>query len=278
VEGTQGKQGRKDGEFLNTLARGLSVLRVFSKEHPEMTLSEVASTTHLSPAVARRCLNTLQQLGYVRKRDNRFLLSPEVMVFASAFLESMNLEEVIRPHLQVVRDATGDSSSMAVLSGSHILYLLHVSTNRMVRLAAGVGTRFPAHATSLGRILLAHLPETDLKVFLRDTHFQKFTEKTETSARGLAVAIRLAREQGYATVQDELDYGIVSVAVPVRGDDDQVVASINCSTATSRVDVEEMVETRLPHLRRAAKEIEIELQRYPALVHSIRSAGEQQAP
>jgi IclR family pca regulon transcriptional regulator len=267
--------GKKDGEFLNTLARGLSVLRVFSKEQPEMTLSEVAFATQLSPAVARRCLNTLQQLGYVNKRDNRFLLSPEVMVFASAFLESMNLEEVVRPHLQVVRDATGDSSSMAVLSGSHILYLLHVSTNRMVRLAAGVGTRFPAHATSLGRVLLAHLPERELKAYLKNTDFQRFTEKTETDPAKLQSAIRRARDQGYATVQDELDYGIVSVAVPVRGDDQQVVASINCSTATSRVDLQEMVEDRLPHLRRAAGEIEIELQRYPALVHSIRSAGGQ---
>ena len=272
-----GTQGKKDGEFLNTLARGLSVLRVFSKEHPEMTLSEVASATSLSPAVARRCLNTLRQLGYVSKRDNRFLLSPEVMVFASAFLDSMNLEEVIRPHLQLVRDATGDSSSMAVLSGNDILYLLHVSTSRMVRLAAGVGTRFPAHATSLGRVLLAHIPETALASYLSEAHLQKFTEKTETSPARLESAIRQVRKQGYATIQDELDYGIVSVAVPVLGDDRQVVASINCSTATSRVSLEEMVETRLPHLQRAAGEIEIELQRYPALVHSIRSAGGQQA-
>lgn len=240
-----------------------------------MTLSQVASATQLSPAVARRCLNTLHQLGYVNKRENRFMLSPEVMVFASAFLESMNLEEVIRPHLQVVRDATGDSSSMAVLSGSYILYLLHVSTNRMVRLAAGVGTRFPAHATSLGRILLAHLPEPELKTYLDTTEFQRFTDKTETVPAKLDSAIRTASKKGYATAQDELDYGIVSVAVPIWDDDQKVVASINCSTATSRVGLEEMVETRLPHLRRAAREIEIELQRYPALVHSIRSAGEQ---
>ena len=271
----EGRPEKKDREFLNTLARGLSVLRVFSKEIPEMTLSQVASATQLSPAVARRCLNTLHQLGYVNKRENRFMLSPEVMVFASAFLESMNLEEVIRPHLQVVRDATGDSSSMAVLSGSYILYLLHVSTNRMVRLAAGVGTRFPAHATSLGRILLAHLPEPELKSYLDTTEFQRFTDKTETVPAKLGSAIRTASKKGYATVQDELDYGIVSLAVPIWDDDQKVVASINCSTATSRVGLEEMVETRLPHLRRAAREIEIELQRYPALVHSIRSAGEQ---
>lgn len=265
---------KKDGEFLSTLARGLTVLRAFSKERPEMTLTEVASVTNLSPAVARRCLNTLLELGYVGKRGNKFLLSPTVMVFASAFLESMNLEEVIRPHLQVVRDATGDSSSMAVLSEGHILYLLHVSTNRMVRLAAGVGTRFPAHATSLGRILLAHLSPAELDDYLDNTRFEKFTEKTITSPARLRAAIAQAGKQGYATIQDELDYGIVSVAVPIHGDDNSVVASINCSTATSRVELEEMVETRLPHLRQAAKEIEIELRRYPALVHSIRSASE----
>lgn len=266
---------KKDGEFLSTLARGLAVLRSFSRERPEMTLSEVAAATSLSPAVARRCLNTLLELGYVGKRGNKFLLSPEVMVFASAFLESMNVEEVIRPHLQVVRDATGDSSSLAVLSGEYILYLLHVSTNRMVRLAAGVGTRFPAHATSLGRILLAHLPDAALDHYLREASFQKFTDKTLTAPQKIKAAVLAAREQGFATIQDELDYGIVSVAVPIRGDGDEVVASINCSTATSRVDLEDMVETRLPHLRQAAREIEIELQRYPALIHSIRSASEQ---
>lgn len=264
---------KKDGEFLSTLERGLAVMRAFSRERPEMTLSEMAATTGLSPAVARRCLHTLMALGYVGKEGNKFLLLPKVMVFASAFLESMNLERVIRPHLQEVRDNTGDSSSLATLSGEDVLYLLHVSTNRMVRLAAGLGTRFPAYATSLGRIQLAFMEEDRLKRYLIDTKFQKFTEKTVTSAKELAAILEKARKQEFATIQDELDYGIVSVAVPIRDSGGDVIAAINCSTATSRVEMDEMVATRLPLLKRAAKEIEIELQRYPALVHSIRSSG-----
>mgnify|MGYP001825583543 CR=1 FL=1 len=264
---------KKDSEFLNTLARGLSVLRAFSKERPTMTLTEVAAYTSLSPAVARRCLNTLVQLGYVGKKGKTFLLTPEVMSFASAFLESMNIEEVVRPHLQDVRDRTGDSSSLAVFSNPDILYLIHVSTNRMVRLAAGVGTRFPAYATSLGRILLAHLPDDKLDDYFAGTEFVKFTDRTITDRERLKKIVLQARQNDYASIQDELDYGIVSVAVPIRAGTPEVIAAINCSTATSRVEPGEMLETRLAFLREAAKEIEIELRRYPALVHSIRAQG-----
>ncbi len=263
----------KDGEFLSTLARGLSVLRAFTKERPEMTLSEVAAATSLNPAVARRCLNTLLQLGYVGRKGKLFLLTPEVMSFASAFLESMNLEEVVRPHLQEVRDSTGDSSSLAVLSGYDILYLVHVSTNRMIRLAAGFGTRFPAYPTSLGRVLLAWQPPERLDAWLAGVEMKKLTDKTVTSKAGLKRILQECRRLGYTSVQDELDYGIVSVAVPVFGDDGEIIAAINCSTATTRVNEDEMVATRLPTLQEAARRIELELRRYPILSHSIRSAA-----
>ena len=264
---------RSDGEYLTTLARGLLVLRSFTKERPEMTLSEVAAVTGLSPAVARRCLNTLVHLGYVGQQGKRFLLTPEVIGFASAFIESMNLEQVVRPHLQVVRDRTGDSSSLAVLSQQNVLYLVHVSTNRMVRLAAGVGTRFPAYATSLGRVLMAMQRDDRIEHLLREITPEKLTDKTVTSIPALRKILRQVRRQEYASIQDELDYGIVSVAVPVHGDDGMVVAAINCSTATTRVNEAEMVSTRLPHLLKAAAAIELELRRYPVLLHSITGAS-----
>ena len=263
---------RKDSEYLNTLARGLSVLRSFTKEQPEMTLSEVAAVTELSPAVARRCLNTLVDLGYVGKKGKLFLLTPEVMGFASAFIESMNLEEVVRPYLQKVRDKTGDSSSLAVLSDAEILYLVHVSTNRMIRLVAGVGTRFPAYPTSLGRVLLAHQPQSRIDAYLGKVDMQKLTTKTVTSKSELRKILTQIRKDGYASIQDELDYGIVSVAVPVFGPEGEVLAAVNCSTATTRVTKSAMVETRLPELMQVAKKIEVELRRYPILVHSIKSA------
>ena len=179
------KEPHADSEYLSTLERGLSVLRAFGRENPQMTLSEVAEVTALSPAAARRCLNTLVKLGYVAKHRRHFLLRPEVMSFASAYLDSMSLGEIVRPHLQAVRDETGDSSSLAVLSGYDILYLVHVSTNRMVRLASGIGTRFPAYATSLGRAMLA-FEGTDVQNHYLDTcQFESFTEHTITSRADL---------------------------------------------------------------------------------------------
>ncbi len=267
------QKARKDGEYLSTLARGLSVLRSFTKEQPEMTLSEVAVATELSPAVARRCLNTLVDLGYVGKKGKLFLLTPEVMGFASAFIESMNLEEVVRPYLQKVRDKTGDSASLAVLSDFDILYLVHVSTNRMIRLVAGVGTRFPAYPTSLGRVLLAHQEQSRIDDYLGRVEMQKLTTKTVTSKSELRKILTQVRKVRFASIQDELDYGIVSVAVPVFGPEGEILAAINCSTATTRVTRENMVATRLPELQQAAQKIEVELRRYPILVHSIKSAA-----
>ena len=263
---------KKDGEYLSTLARGLSVLRSFTGDNPEMTLSEVAAATGLNPAVARRCLNTLVELGYVGKRGKLFLLTPEVTGFASAFLDSVNLEEIARPHLQDVRDSTGDSTSLVVLSQLDILYLVHVSTNRMVRLGAGFGTRFPVYPTSLGRVLVAYQGDAYIEDYLSRIKPEKLTDKTVTSRAQLRKILTRCRRQGFASVQDELDYGIVSVAVPVFDNDGEILAAINCSTATTRVNQEEMITTRLPHLQAAAKKIEQELRRYPVLVHSIKSA------
>lgn len=265
-------QNRREGdsEYLSTLERGLSVLRSFSQSRPEMQLSEVAAATGLNPAVARRCLNTLVKLGYVAQHGRRFLLRPEVLVFGSAYLASMNLEEVAAPPLQTVRDATGDSSSMAVLSGDDILYLVHVSTNRPIRLRAGVGTRFPIYATSLGRVLLAHQPDDAIEAYLARADLPALTEHTVTDRDALRAMMKQARRDGHASAQDELDYGIVSVSVPVFDADGNVAAAINCSTSTTRVSREDLVESRLPHLRSAAREIGDALRRWPFLSHSLK--------
>ncbi|MGH8258145.1 MAG: IclR family transcriptional regulator domain-containing protein [Steroidobacteraceae bacterium] len=261
------------GEFITSLARGLAVLRAFTKERPELTLSQVASVTQLSPATARRCLHTLVRLGYATRRNKLFLLRPSVVAFASAYLESANLEQIVRPHLQDVRDKTGDSSSLAVLADAEILYLVHVSTNRMIRVPAAVGTRFPAYPTSLGRALLAHQPAPALEAYLRRTPFVALTEKTETSRAALRRILARVRNDGYASVQDELDYGIVSIAVPVVDASGEALAAINCSTSTARADRKSLVASRLPLLRAAARSIAAEMKRYPMLAHSLGHAG-----
>lgn len=260
----------KDPEYLSTLERGLSVLRAFDQDHPQMPLSEVAAVTGLSPAVARRCLNTLVRLGYVAQHGRQFLLRPEVLVFGSAYLSSMNIEQVAIPHLQAVRDQTGDSSSLAVRSGTDILYVAHVSTRRTIRLGANVGTRFPLHATSLGKVLLAFEPDDAIESFLARAKLTAFTPNTVTDKAALRTRLETIRSDGFDTAKDELDYGIVSVAVPIFGPDRRIAAAINCSTSTTRISQDELVASRLPLLREAAREIEGALRRSPALVYSLR--------
>jgi len=262
--------GGKDPEFLSTLERGLRVLKAFDEDHPEMTLSEVAAKTALPPAVARRCLITLVELGYVGQHERKFLLRPAVLTIGSAFLASMQIEQVVLPPLQGLRDQTGDSASLAVLSGAEILYVAHVSTDRRFRVAAGVGTRFPFHATSLGKALAAHLPESERADLLAGAPFQRFTERTVTDLSAMTERLDLIATRGYDSALDELDYGIVSVAVPIFGRDKRVIASINCSTSTTRISQDELVRTRLPLLRAAAGEIEASLKRWPALEASLR--------
>ncbi len=259
----------KDPEYLSTLERGLAVLRAFDQSRPEMQLSEVAAVTGLSPAVARRCLNTLVELGYVGRHGRRFLLRPEVLVFGSAYLSSMNVELVVLPPLQALRDQTGDSASMAVRSGSDILYVAHVSTTRAIRVSANVGTRFPAHATAMGKVLMAFQPDAEIADWLRGAPFPRLTDRTPTEAATLRDRLKAVRTQGYDSALDELDYGIVSVAVPVFDGSRRILAAINCSTSTTRISQEELVRTRLPLLRDAASAIERLLQSWPALVHSL---------
>ena len=262
--------GGKDPEFLSTLERGLRVLKAFDEDHPEMTLSEVATKTALPPAVARRCLITLVELGYVGQHERKFLLRPAVLTIGSAFLASMQIEQVVLTPLQGLRDQTGDSASLAVLSGTEILYVAHVSTDRRFRVAAGVGTRFPFHATSLGKALAAHLPSDERAALLAGAPFQRFTERTVTELAAMEERLNLIASRGYDSALDELDYGIVSVAVPIFGRGGRVIASINCSTSTTRISQDELVRTRLPLLRGAAGEIEASLRRWPALEASLR--------
>jgi IclR family transcriptional regulator, pca regulon regulatory protein len=258
----------KDPEYLSTLERGLSVLRAFDEDHPEMTLTEVGVQTGLSPAVARRCLNTLVQLDYVAQHGRKFLLRPAVLTFGSAFLSSMQIEQVVSPPLQHMRDQTGDSASLSVLSGRDILYVAHVSTDRRFRLATNVGTRYPFHATSMGKVLAAFADQSVTDGLLTE-EFARFTERTIIERNALAERLALVRERGYDSALDELDYGIVSVAVPIFDRDRRAIAAINCSTSTTRISQDELVRTRLPLLRAAADEIEAALKRWPALLHAL---------
>ena len=256
-------------EFVASLERGLRVLQTFSREHPQLTLSEVAALTHLSPATARRSLQTLEALGYVGHSGRKFLLRAKVLALGSGYLSAINSEVVLQPFLREVVSQVGGSSSVTVLDHVDIVYIAHASQNRAIRLTAGAGSRYPAYPTSMGRVLLAFQPEPIVEAYFREAPLRKLTEHTETSQPALRRILKETRSKGYASVQDELDYGIVSVAVPIFGPSGQIVAAANCSDVTSRLDKNGMIQKRLPALRQAVRKIESTLAQYPELANSV---------
>ncbi|WP_050759489.1 IclR family transcriptional regulator domain-containing protein, partial [Luminiphilus syltensis] len=226
----------KSSEYLSTLEKGLRVLTCFSREQPQMSLTEVARATDLSPAVARRCLITLNELGYVGKDGNQYLLKPRVLEISTAFTESFNIDNIVRPALQTLREETGDSASLATLQGSDVLYICHASAYRVIRLQATTGTRFPALVTSLGRAILSAKTPGEIDAHIYKHPVTKRTDKTITDSTALKAEITKAQVNGYAVVSDELDYGITSIACPVVLSGGRVVGAVNCSAATGRVD------------------------------------------
>jgi IclR family pca regulon transcriptional regulator len=262
---------KTSGEFVASLERGLRVLQTFSRDRSQLTLSEVAAATTLSPATARRSLQTLEALGYVGRSGRRFLLRPRVLALSSGYLSAINAEVVLQPFLQEVANQLGGSSSVTILDDREIVYIGHASMNRAIRLTAGTGTRYPAYPTSMGRVLLAFQQDAVLDNYFATETFRKLTEHTETNPHTLRKILKEVRAKGYASIQDELDYGIVSVALPIFGPQGRIVASANCSDVTNRMDRAAMVEQRLPVLRQAVRRIEATLAQYPELAYSVDS-------
>lgn len=260
---------RANGDFVVGLEHGMRVLEAFSHEHAELTLSEVASLTSLSPATARRSLFTLEALGYIGRIGRKFLLKVKVMALTSAYLTAIDAQTVLQPFLQELVDEVGGSSSVTVLNDLDILYIAHASKNRAIRLGAGVGARYPAYATSMGRVLLAHRPPHLVDDYFKRAQLTKLTDKTEVSPRKLRGILEQVRTKGHAVIEDELDYGLVSVAAPICGPNGMVVAAVNCSDVTSRLDAATLARTRLAPLRAAAKRIEMSVLKYPVLANSV---------
>lgn len=265
-----GSSTPRDREFVAGLARGLAVIECFGADAPELTLSEVAARTGLTPATARRALLTLEALGYVRQHRRRFVLKSRVLALGAAFLGAMNLKDLVQPHLQALNARFGDASSLTVLEGNDVVYLAHAAMEkRERRLRQSVGSRLPAHAASTGHVLLAHLPPDRLATYLAQAPFPAYTARTPVTAEELSALLTAVRAQDHAAVCDVIEYGVVAVAVPIRDAAGRVFAAINCSADSTRVRLPEMVETRLPALRDAAREISTALDRFPALAHSV---------
>ncbi|GAB3166819.1 IclR family transcriptional regulator C-terminal domain-containing protein [Myceligenerans halotolerans] len=255
--------GSRPGEFVQSLERGLAVIRAFGAAHPAMTLSEVARETGLSRASARRFLHTLVELGYVATDGRCFTLRPRALELGYAYLSGLTLPEVAQPHLEALSEQVGESTSVAVLDDADVVYVARVATHRIMSAAIQVGTRFPAYATSMGRAVLAGLDDDARDDFLARAELRPLTPRTLTTPDALRAELARVREQGYALVDQELEEGLRSLAVPLRGTNGDVVAAVNVSAPVRRGDVETLVAEILPPLRKTAAEIEADLQRVP---------------
>lgn len=256
-------------DFVSALARGLSVIQAFTEDRPEMTLSEVAQAAGINVATARRALLTLHALGYVGIQGKRFLLLPKVLSLGAAYLSSMNFKDLVNPYLQEVADQCRDSVSFAILDGDDVVYLAHVPSKRSITRRASVGFRLPAFCTSLGRALMANQSLDTQQRLLARAPFPPYTPRTLTQREDLAPELAKVLVNGYAAQQDEIEMGVVSIAIPVSDPQGRVIAAINCSSETDRTSMEELVATRLPMLKNARTHIEWAFRRAPALVHSI---------
>jgi IclR family pca regulon transcriptional regulator len=248
----------RDRQFVQSLDRGLSVIRALSAPEPQ-TLSEVARATGLTRAASRRFLLTLQQLGYVHLSGTRFALTPQVLELGYAYLSSLTLPEVAQPHLERLVEEIHESSSVSVLDGTDVVYVARVPTRRIMRVAISVGTRFPAYATSMGRVLLAGLEPARLTEVIDASELRPLTPETIHDEGELRAELDGVRAQGWALVDQELEAGLRSVAAPIHDRDGHVVAAINVSAQAARTGVEDVHETLLPPLVATARAIERDL-------------------
>jgi len=248
-----------DGDYVQSLERGLLVIRAFDADHPRLSLSEVAARTGLSRAAARRFLHTLVHLGYMRSDGSKFSLRPKILELGYAYLSSLTLPEVAMPHLEELVAQVHESSSVCELDGDDVVYIARVPTKRIMTVTISVGTRFPAYATSMGRVLLAAQPGEWLEEYLASTSLRGLTGHTITNPAALRSELRKIRARGWALVDQELEEGLRSLAAPIRDADGRVIAAINVSTHAGRRTLDGIVEDLLQPLLATASRIERDL-------------------
>ncbi|MFO1340952.1 MAG: IclR family transcriptional regulator C-terminal domain-containing protein [Burkholderiaceae bacterium] len=245
---------RRD-EYVNSFANGLKVIVVFGQERRPMTLSEVAERGGLTRATARRILLTLQALGYVGQHERLFFLTAKVLELGYAYLSAQGIAELALPAMERLSAEIDESCSMSVLEGDDIVYVARVPTRRVMTISLGVGARLPAYATSMGRVLLGGLAETDLVQRLAGAERQKLTSFTLTEADALRTRIRADARQGWSMVKQELELGLISIAVPVAGRNGEVFAALNVGTQYRSGVEAHLKEQVLPALRATAEAI-----------------------
>ncbi|MFC8424013.1 IclR family transcriptional regulator C-terminal domain-containing protein [Streptomyces sp. NPDC057236] len=249
----------RGARFVRSFERGLAVIRAFDAEHPALTLSEVARACEPTRAAARRFLLTLADLGYVHTDGRLFRLAPRVLELGYSRLAGFTPPQLAEPHLERLVAQVRESSSLCVLDGDDVVYVARVPTSRTMTASITVGTRFPAHLTSVGRVILAGLPDAEIDDRPARADLRPHTSRTLVSADALRAELRRVRRQGYALVDQELEDGLRSVAAPVRDRDGEVVAGVNIAVHAGRNSVESVRRDLLPHLLAKAARIDADL-------------------
>ena len=248
-------------DYVQSLARGLAVIKVFDAENPKLTLSDVARRTELTRATARRFLLTLNELGYVQTDGSLFWLTPRVLELGYSYLSSLSLPEIAGPHLEALAEKVRESSSVSILDGDDVVYVARVPVSRIMTVSINIGTRFPAFATSMGRVLLAGLAREDLDTYLDRVRLDRLTTHTVVDVAHLRTEIDAARRQGYCIVEEELELGLRSLAAPIVDPDGHVVAAVNISTQAARYSLDVVHDDLVPAVRATAAAISADLAR-----------------
>jgi len=245
-----------DPNFMMSLARGLLVIQAFSERRLQLSISQLSKRTTLSRASVRRCLHTLSKLGFAGTDDGRsFYLRPRVLALGHSYLSSMPLATAAQPILEHLSQILHESCSIALLDGTEIVYVARAHVTRIMAIDLGVGTRLPAFCTSMGRVLLANLPPDELETVLPKIEFTRYTDRTVSSVEKLRQVLVTVRREGHAIIDQELELGLRSMAVPVRNPAGRVVAAINVGAHGQRVSIQDMRTRFLPYLHAAAQEL-----------------------
>jgi len=249
-----------DPNFMTSLARGLAVIRGFSQDQRRLSIAQLSQKTGIPRAAVRRVLYTLSRLGYVGSEDSRhYALQPRLLSLGHAYLSSTPLVAAVQPYLDRVSEAVDESCSLATLEGDDILYLARSVTSRIISITLNVGSRLPAYCTSIGQVLLAELPPPTLDAYLARVRISRFTDQTPVSVSALASLLAQVRENGYALAVQQMEIGVMSVAVPIRNVTGHAVAGINVIAQTGRGSPADLVVRCLPHLKAAAAALSAQL-------------------
>lgn len=257
---TAGRQANGP-DFVEALARGLDVIRVMGESSGAQSLSEVASAAGLARPTARRLLVTLEALGYVRSRNGDYELTPRVLELGTAHVAQQDLWAMLQPHMEQLVAQTGESSSLAELDGSDIVYVARVAVPKIIALAVTIGTRFPALPTSLGKVLLADMDADALEQALAVPSRSGVVPRWQPSREERDAELATVRAQGWALTDEQLAPGIRSIAAPVRGSDGRVLAAVNITVHAAETPLSTVMDEHLPRLLRAASEMSADVAR-----------------